>query len=99
MVFRVYNDCHHSATVTALDDFSKANMASLHASDSDHVLWCGDFNRHHPLWDEDCNSHLFTAGAIREAEGFCPVISDHDMVMAFAERRPHSGVHGHKKLD
>jgi len=87
-VFRVYNDCHHSATVTVLDNFSKANTASLHVSDSDHVLWCGDFNCHHPLWDEDHNSHLFTAEAIREAEVLLSVISDHDMVMALPKDIP-----------
>ena len=38
MLFGIYNDCHHSVTVTALDDYSKANMASLCPSDSDHVL-------------------------------------------------------------
>ena len=38
MLFGIYNNCHHSATVTALDDYSKANMASLHVSDSNPVL-------------------------------------------------------------
>ena len=87
-LFGIYNDCHHSTTVTALDDYSKANMASLHASDSNHVLWCGDFNRHHPLWDEERNSHLFTAGAIQEAEILLSVIADHDMVMALPKDIP-----------
>ena len=87
-VFGLYNDCHHSITVTLLDDYSKANMASLRASVSDHVLWCGDFNRHHPLWDEERNSHLFTAGAIREAKVLLSVIADHDMVMALPKDIP-----------
>jgi len=29
-------------------------------SGSQHVVWLGDFNAHHPLWDKDWNSHLFT---------------------------------------
>ena len=52
------------------------------------MLWCRDFNCHHPLWDEECNSHLFTAGAIREAKVFLSVIADHNMVMALPKDIP-----------
>jgi hypothetical protein len=25
----------------------------------DHVLWLGDFDRHHPIWEDETNHHLF----------------------------------------
>jgi len=28
----------------------------------------GDFNWNHPMWDEDCNHHLFTSGMLRGVE-------------------------------
>ena len=43
-IFGLYNDCHHATTMELLDTYMKANSASLHSGDTDHVLWCGDFN-------------------------------------------------------
>ena len=36
--------------------------------DSPHILWMGDFNRHHPMWDESCNAHLFTRSNLDKAQ-------------------------------
>src|SRR5882724_9318234 len=33
-----------------------------------HMIWCGNFHCHHPMWDEECNSHLFTAAAMTRAK-------------------------------
>lgn len=30
------------------------------------MVWCGDFNRHHPLWEELRNAHLFSNSALTE---------------------------------
>ena len=30
--------------------------------------WLGDFNRHHPLWDEERNHHLFTPANTQRAQ-------------------------------
>jgi hypothetical protein len=42
-----------------LDDYLTHSIALIRPSDEDHVLWLGDFNRHHPLWEEMRNRHLF----------------------------------------
>ena len=34
----------------------------------DMLLWGGDFNQHHPLWDNDEEECLFTLQAMREAD-------------------------------
>ena len=45
------------------------------------MLWCGDFNWHHPLWDEDRNKHLFAVGAAAAVQPLLSLIEDYDMVM------------------
>ena len=45
--------------LTSLDTFTDLNSQHIHPSISDSVLWLGDFNRHHPMWEEDSNERLF----------------------------------------
>jgi hypothetical protein len=52
------------------------------------MVWAGDFNRHHPLWDDDKDTHLFTRQALRDAEGIINLIAEHDMVMALPKGLP-----------
>lgn len=40
--------------------FLVREAAHLRPMADDHMIWLGNFNRHHPLWDEDHNTHLFT---------------------------------------
>jgi len=42
-----------------LDNFSNTNPTMVRPTATDHMIWLGDFNRHHPMWEEDDNSHLF----------------------------------------
>src|ERR1700690_4371177 len=47
-LFNVYNDCGHSRATTDLHRFINDNRRAIcHDDEDDHVLWCGDFNRHH----------------------------------------------------
>ena len=52
------------------------------------MLWCSNFNRHHPLWDEDQNHHLFTASALQAADRLLEKITDHNMVMVLPKDIP-----------
>ena len=52
------------------------------------MLWCGDFNRHHPLWDEERNTHLFTTAALTAAHKLIEIVADHDMVMTLPKDLP-----------
>ena len=87
-IFRLYNDCHIATTTELLDTYMKANSTSLHSGDTNHVLWCSDFNRHHPMWDKEQNSHLFMARATMEAEVLLMMAADHGMVMALPKNIP-----------
>ena len=64
-LINIYNDGKHDRTIEELERFLATNIREVRPSVNDHMIWLGDFNRHHPLWDEERNSHLFTNAAVR----------------------------------
>jgi hypothetical protein len=52
------------------------------------MIWAGDFNRHHPLWDDDKDIHLFTRQALRDAEGIIELMAEHGMEMSLPKGIP-----------
>lgn len=57
-LFNVYNDCTHNDSLTALSSFLSLSAHLARPSPNDHMVWLGDFNRHHPLWETVTNRHL-----------------------------------------
>jgi len=55
---------------------------------SPHLLWLGDFNCHHPLWDEPRNAHLFTRASLDRAQEVIEVIASYDLQMALPGGMP-----------
>ena len=51
-------------------------------------IWAGNFNRHHPLWDDPRNCHLFTNHNLDMAEPLLVLIARHRMKMALPEGMP-----------
>jgi len=45
----------------------REEVSGTNGSSNEHMIWLGDFNRHHPEWDEERNSHLFTRENLDEA--------------------------------
>ena len=52
------------------------------------MIWAEDFNRHHPLWDRDEDTHLFTRQAQRVAEKLIDILAKYDMTMALPKGIP-----------
>ena len=87
-IFNIYNDCKHSDTIHHLEQYVEAERHSIIQQDSDTMLWCGDFNCHHPMWDEERNHHLFTTTATAEAEKLIQALADYNMVMTLPKCLP-----------
>jgi hypothetical protein len=51
-------------------------------------IWAGDFNRHHPLWDELRNQHLFTTENLAYAQPLLDLLARHRMAMALPRDIP-----------
>ena len=63
-IFNIYNDCTHARNETELRNYVRGHANALLRTENHHMIWAGDFNRHHPLWDRDEDVHLFTRQAI-----------------------------------
>ncbi|KAF8221822.1 hypothetical protein L208DRAFT_1325846 [Tricholoma matsutake] len=57
-ILNIYNDCTHNNNLSALWDFLTSSTALIHPTPQDQMIWLGDFNRHHPLWESEDNHHL-----------------------------------------
>src|SRR6266481_7713720 len=87
-IFNVYNDCTHLETMHKMRSFLFDQHSTLMLQESDHLVWCGDFNCHHPMWDEESNSHLFTTAATARADPLISLLADFGMVMALPKGVP-----------
>ena len=87
-IFNIYNDCTHSENQTTLRRFIRRHANLLIRTENHHMIWAGDFNRHHPLWDNDEDIHLFTGLAMRNAENLIEVLAEYEMQMLLPKGRP-----------
>ena len=55
---------------------------------SDSIIWCGDFNRHHAMWDKERNHHLFTARALSTANELIVHLAELHLAMALPKGLP-----------
>jgi len=70
LVINTYDQIVHTNTINQiLQVMSTRGQGRSDMPNATHILWLGDFNRHHPLWDESHNVHLFTKASLdREQE-------------------------------
>jgi len=88
MLFNVYNDGTHNRTLEELGQYLTVNIEKVCPSQGDHVFWLGDFNSHHPMWDEEQNSHLFTAAALDASQKLLNLLADFGMVQTLPKDMP-----------
>jgi endonuclease/exonuclease/phosphatase family metal-dependent hydrolase len=62
LIINTYVDCTHSDSIRAIQSHLQKRAAENDTQErhTEGIIWLGDFNRHHPMWDELQNSHLFT---------------------------------------
>jgi Endonuclease-reverse transcriptase len=91
-IFNIYNDCKHSETINALTNYHRQHMRSILGTETTlqdhHLIWLGDFNRHHPYWDRPEDNRLFTSEARDAAEILLKAVADLGMDMALAKGTP-----------
>ena len=87
-VWDIYNDCLNSDAIECLNVRSNTPTSGRRAWGESQAIWCGDFNRHHPMWDEERNGHLFMAAALSEAGRLLEIVAEHSMMMALPKDIP-----------
>ena len=56
--------------------------------DDPQVIWLGDFNRHHPLWEDERNTHLLTDAYLDNAQPLLDLLSAFDLQMLLPPATP-----------
>ena len=89
-IFNIYNDGNNNDTINALTKFHRDNSHILGQRDSEgaHYIWLGDFNRHHPQWDDPNDTRLFTRDALRASEILIDALADAGLEMALPSGTP-----------
>ena len=79
-IFNVYNNCTNNNTITTLQNYLTTHGPEALPSPTDHMLWLGDFNRHHPLWEPNNNRHLYNSAKM--INPLLNLITEHNMIIA-----------------
>ena len=87
-IFSIYNAGENSHTLAILRRYMLDNRNEPRGQQAHHILWGGDFNRHHPMWDRDEDSRLFTAKALEDAQELIELIADQEMYMPLPKGIP-----------
>ena len=89
-IINVYNDCRNDETIRLLTSFHNRFQEEITQSGSGaaHLLWVGDFNRHHPYWDNPADNRLFTNEAIEAAEKLIEAVADAGLEIALPRGTP-----------
>ncbi|QRV81763.1 Reverse transcriptase from transposon X-element protein [Ceratobasidium sp. AG-Ba] len=82
MLINVYNPCDSNASLPFVDTLIKSRLAG------EQLVVLGDFNRHHPTWDEDRNAHLFTRSNLELAQELLDLAADNDLDMILPKDIP-----------
>ena len=87
-LFNLYIDCDHDRTIHAAARLAKKLRQQFEGQCPQHFIWLGDFNRHHPAWDDPRNGHLFTPRQLERAQVLMDYCSELGMEMALPPSIP-----------
>ena len=75
-IYNIYSDCNNLDAINLLGSHLSSLLRGPGAAGTTYRLWCSDFNRHHPMWDDDRNGHLFTSRALEDALKLLTLVAD-----------------------
>jgi exonuclease III len=83
-IINIYNDCNHNEALDALRTYLRSPVAAEARCTTLPLryIWAGNFNRHHPLWDELRNHHLFTLRNLNLTQPLLDMLARYTMKMA-----------------
>ena len=79
-IFNIYNDCTNNNMTTALCNYLTNHRPDTLPSPNNHMLWLGDFNYCHPLWEPNNNRHLYNSAKM--INPLLDLITEHNMIIA-----------------
>jgi retrotransposon-encoded endonuclease len=90
IIFNIYNDGGNDETIKKLTHFHSISpdITECPTVGETHILWLGDFNQHHPHWDDPNDTWLFTKEALKAAETLIEVVVALGLDLALPSRLP-----------
>ncbi len=76
--------------IRLLTEYHRRNKNSLERATTGeaHVVWLGDFNRHHPYWDNPEDMRLFTTEATKATSKLIEAVADVGLELALPSGTP-----------
>jgi hypothetical protein len=87
-LINIYNDGNSNQTINLLTHFLTENIQMIKPTESDHMIWLSNFNRHHPLWEEEQNAHLLTEAYLTAVELLLLLLAEYGMQQALPKDMP-----------
>ena len=95
-IYNIYNACDHADTLQFLEQHMSSEEAAYRNRARDpaqgsgqaqrtNIIWLGDFNRHHPMWELSNNGHLFTAANLNAADVLIQLLAAHNLTQALPQ--------------
>ena len=81
LCINMYNDAQNSEGVQKVTQYMSRKAHDQNPRYQTHVIWLGDFNRHHIMWDKSRNSHLFMRSNLDKAQIIINVMAKYDLQM------------------
>ena len=83
-IYNVYNPCNDNDTLHFLERHMQSEhrtrSSSANFTEGESIIWMGDFNRHHPMWEPQNNTHLFTVANLDAAGVLINLLAVYNLV-------------------
>jgi len=83
-IYNVYNPCNDNDTIIFLERHMLSEQrlrdSNTNIAEGENIIWMGDFNRHHPMWEPSSNTHLFTAANLDAAGMLINLLAIYNLV-------------------
>ena len=87
-LYNTYIDCNHSRTFDIISATTHDRRLSWTNPKPRDIILAGDFNRHHPLWEEDRNHHMFTKHNLDAAQMLINITANHGLAQTLPKNFP-----------
>jgi hypothetical protein len=92
-IYNIYNDCDKNNTIHQIEAFAQlqtpvTNPNNTAREKAQMTMWLGDFNRHHPHWDDPADTRLFTRKAIHDTEVLISALAELGLDLALPQGIP-----------
>ena len=95
-IYNIYNACDHARTLQFLErhmraeeELSRSRHRNIAQGDQQvaavNMIWLGDFNRHHPMWEMTHNNHLFTAANLNAADVLINLLATYNLTQVLPQ--------------